>query len=167
MDTIYLIGFMGSGKTTIGKKLSQHMELELVDLDEYIEDKNKQTIKNIFAIEGEDAFRSYETQALFEAENGIIATGGGIIEKDVNRQFLQNEGTVIYLAVSFETIVERLKADENRPLWNANDEGKMEQLFNRRLALYEACADITVNVDKKSEAEITEEIVRLIAEKNS
>ncbi|HLQ73801.1 MAG TPA: shikimate kinase [Bacillota bacterium] len=163
MKTIYLIGFMGCGKTTIGESLSESTGKTLVDIDEYIVEKYQSSIPDIFANKGEETFRAYESEALqTETHGGIISTGGGIVQREENREFLKNNGIVVYLSLPFHTIVERLKKDSNRPLWDTNNENQMEKLYKSRLWMYETCADITINVDQKSVEEITEEITTLL-----
>lgn len=157
MKNIYLIGFMGSGKSTVGKHLANELNKSFIDLDDYIENKHKIKIQDIFKDLGEEGFRSYEKIALKEVQNyDIVATGGGIVEKEENISVMR-EGRVIFLKTSFEEIEKRLKDDKNRPLWNQEREQQLE-LFNRREKIYASCSHKTIKTDKKSILEIVEEI---------
>ncbi len=118
MKSIFFIGFMGVGKTTIGKRVGEIVELPVIDMDSYIERKEKKSIKEIFELQGEEYFRLLETTALNKLMNveGIITTGGGIIEKEENRKTLAGNEFVFYLSCSFDHLWERLQGDSTRPL---------------------------------------------------
>lgn len=164
MNTIYLIGFMGSGKSTIGKELAEVLSKKYIDSDDYIENKHQEKIPNIFKTKGEEVFRDYETVALKEVSAyDVVSTGGGIVEKEKNLKTMKNTGVVIFLKTSFEEVSSRLKDDINRPLWDNDIEGKIK-LFNRRIPLYESYADYIINTDNKSIKEIVREISGVIEE---
>ncbi|MDY0396671.1 shikimate kinase [Virgibacillus halophilus] len=158
---IYLIGFMGSGKTTIGEKLQEQLQMEYTDTDEYIEKMTGRTIPDIFALEGEKAFRTYETNALKEITSGVVSTGGGIVETAENISFMKDNGVVVYLPTSLNVIENRLHDDQSRPLWKQPAAARAA-LFARRSLLYESTADITVETDHKTVEEISAEVVSLL-----
>lgn len=159
MKTIYLIGFMGCGKSTIGEGIQQKYGKEFVDTDTLIVKTQKQEIKDIFRIEGEKAFREYETKALKEASSyAVVATGGGIIQKEENVRIMKENGVIIYLQTSFKEIVKRLENDELRPLWNKSKTEEMEKLFKEREFLYEDCADYTIITEEQTFEEILKRV---------
>src|SRR5699024_1979545 len=161
MTTIYLIGFMGSGKSSIGKKLSEMMDVTQADTDIFVEEKHQMSIADIFKNDGESAYSTYETEALKQITDKIISTGGGIVEKDVNRSFMRKNGFIIYLQTSFDTIARRLQNDQERPLWqkNMSDQKKM---YERRAEMYKSCCEYIVVTDNKSINEIAKEIINLL-----
>lgn len=158
MNTIYLIGFMGSGKSTVGRELAKTLSKSYIDIDDYIETKHQEKISNIFKTKSEDIFRDYETHALKEVSTyDVVSTGGGIVEKKKNLITMKNTGVVVFLHTSFEEVSSRLKNDIDRPLWDSNRDDKIN-LFNRRIPLYESYADYIIKTDNKSIEEIVEEI---------
>lgn len=158
---IYLIGFMGSGKTTIGEILHKHLQMGYTDTDAYIEKTTGRVISEIFASEGEGAFRTYETEALKQIPTGVIATGGGIVETEENISYMQENGIIIYLKASLETIEKRLEGDLTRPLWKQSTADRFA-LFTRRHELYESAAQIIVETDHKTAEKINAEVVSLL-----
>ncbi|MFA9559406.1 shikimate kinase [Evansella sp. AB-rgal1] len=150
-DIIYLIGFMGSGKTTIGKAFSVLQGYTFIDLDEFIKAKHGMEIPQIFKTFGEQVFREWETTALKECskmEKVLIATGGGIIENQRNFDVMNRNGVIIYLKADFDTIYERIKHDSNRPITQEGLEG-LKKRFNLRLPKYEQ-AKFTIDTETKS-----------------
>ena len=145
MMRIYLTGFMGSGKSTVGRVLAQYLECEFLDLDTEIEKRTGRTIPEIFA-ESENQFRKAETACLqsITRENAVIATGGGCFIH--NQQWMLENGKVIYLYVPFEILAERIGADPNRPLWR-----NAETLYREREVLYRT-APLTVDGTASPEA---------------
>lgn len=159
--SICLIGFMGSGKTTIGKALCNELHINWVDLDQYIEEKEKRKISMIFKENGEAYFRVLEhnyLKALIH-EEGIISTGGGIITTPENRQLLQKTITV-YLEYPFEILYQRIEGDETRPL--ATSYNALKERFETRLSLYESASRITIKCQDKSINEVVQEIATYI-----
>ena len=137
MKPIYLVGFMGSGKSTVGKALSNTFGVTYVDTDEYIEHKYKQSIPDIFKEYGEGVFRQYEQDVIQEVSTyEIVATGGGVVENKDNIKIMKTYGYIVYLKTSFEEIAKRLEHDKSRPLWKGSDEEEKLSLFNRREKLY-------------------------------
>ncbi len=167
MRNIILIGFMGCGKSTLGKKLSGRLELPVYDTDELIERSAGCRITELFATQGEEAFRRMETELLSKLceENSkcIYATGGGVPLREENRKLLKQLGTVVWLRISPETAYQRLKNDTKRPILQGGDpKEKIRQLIASREAAYTACADIIVDVDYKGREAIIEEILASI-----
>lgn len=162
-DNIILIGFMGSGKTSVGIKLSYQLKRTMIDTDKWIEQKQKMTVAEIFEAYGEDAFRSMETQCLKElievAEKQIISVGGGLPMKEENHRLLKQLGTVYYLRVRPEVVYERLKSDTTRPLLQVdNPMERIQTLMEQRSTIYERCADISIDVSDLTFEEILEQI---------
>ena len=161
---IVLIGFMGSGKTSVGLKLSYRLRMPVEDTDKLIEKRQGVTVSEIFANEGEEAFRRMETALLGELAQRpyerILSVGGGTPVREENRALLKKCGTVIYLRAKVETIYERLKGDTSRPLLQCeNPLERIRELLAARNDAYEECADVTVDVDELSVEQILEQIV--------
>ena len=159
---VILIGFMGSGKTTVGLKLSYKMRMAVEDTDKLIERREGKTVSEIFAENGEAYFRRLETELLEEIRERsyarILSVGGGT---PVNRRLLKECGTVVYLRVRPETVYERLKTDTTRPLLQCTDPlSKIRELLNARQEAYEECADVIIDVDELLLEEIVDRIVR-------
>lgn len=168
---IVLVGLSGSGKTTIGKLLQKvFSDFILVDTDEIIVNKEKRTINDIFAIDGEQYFRSIEAQVakeVSEKENQIISTGGGIVLNGQNIAELKKNGIIFYLKTSPETLINRLKGDDTRPLLKTDDiRKKLVSMLEIRGNLYEK-ADFTVITDNQSENETAQEIARIYNERSN
>lgn len=164
---IVLIGFMGSGKTTVGIRLSYRLRKSIEDTDKLIEKRQKRTIREIFEQDGEAYFRELETRLLKEAvekrKNQIISVGGGTPVREENRELLKKLGTVVYFRVKPETVYERIKHDTTRPLLQCeNPLEKITELLEQRKAAYEACADIIIDVDELSMSQVVEKVVRAL-----
>lgn len=160
---IFLIGFMGSGKTTISRSLSRKCAMPWTDTDQEIVRRTGRTINDIFAEDGESAFRQLETQVLSQIaqEPGdlIISCGGGIALKDENVRIMRTYGDVVYLSATPETIFERVRYSTNRPLLNGHMEiGYISDLMDKRLPYYRAAATLTVDVDGREIYQIAGEI---------
>lgn len=153
-DSIFLVGPMGAGKTTVGKKLAEQRGLHFVDSDHEIEARTGVDISFIFEKEGEEGFRKRE-QAVLEAltqESGIVlATGGGAIIKADNRSHLKARGYVVYLHASVAQQFSRVERSENRPLLALGDRREiLTRLFIERDPLYREVADIVLDTDGKN-----------------
>lgn len=147
---IVLCGFMGSGKSTIGKLLSRKMGMAFIDLDAYIEKKENKSISQIFADSGEEYFRQLEKNAVKELaykKSVILAAGGGTLTFRENVDTLRNaDNKIILLDLPVEVVSQRLKGDTKRPLLNRPDkEQVIRELYEKRLPLYRSAADIVVN----------------------
>lgn len=168
MNNIILIGFMGCGKTSVGKRLSKKISFCFKDTDQLIEEKAGKTISEIFADEGEKAFRNMETECLKNLiackESGmVLSVGGGLPMREENRGLLRKLGNVIYLKASGETVYNRVKHDTKRPLLQGNNpRGRILDLMAARKGFYEDAAEYTVSVDNKTFTQIIEEIEALL-----
>lgn len=159
-----LIGYMGCGKSTIGKKLSAILNLKFLDTDAWIEGRQGMTISEIFATKGELFFRDLETEVLQELlekkETMVISVGGGLPVREENRRLLQQLGQVIYLKAMPETIYNRVKGDTSRPLLQTeNPMEKIREMLGQREEKYQAAANRTLIVDGKDISEIVNEVL--------
>ena len=156
---IVLVGFMGCGKTSVGKRLSMSLRREFVDMDDFISKREQLTVTEIFAQKGEPYFRSLEKELCERFSvygSKIIATGGGVVKDRDNVNNLKKGGIVFYLKSTPERINENLKRDNTRPLLETPDKlAKIKELMAQRKSFYENAADITVDV---SESEIDETV---------
>jgi shikimate kinase len=147
---IILIGFMGSGKTSVGKKLSLLLRREFIDMDDFLEKREKMSINEIFEHYGEAYFREMEAdlcKRFSEPKEKIIATGGGVIKSSKNMANLKKGGIVIYLKSSPARIAQNLKYDDTRPLLKVDDkEAKIAELLKEREPSYNKYSDITLDV---------------------
>ncbi len=148
---IILCGFMGCGKSTVGALLAKKNGMAFVDLDSYIEKQQNKTISDIFAENGENYFRELEKQAakeLMEKNGLVVAAGGGTLTFSENVETFRKNGKIILLDIPIETVAKRLENDTTRPLLNRPDKDKaMKELYDKRLPLYRAAADMIVNGD--------------------
>lgn len=163
MGNVILIGFMGSGKTTVGLRLSYRLRQTVIDTDKEIEKEEKRSISEIFASDGEEYFRARETACLrkliMSASNQIVSAGGGLPLREENRKLLRELGKVFYLRASAETIYERVRGDTTRPLLQVDDpKMKIKTMMAQRDAFYMDAADVVVQVDGKSFEQIIQEI---------
>ena len=163
---IFIVGPMGSGKSTVGKIISSELFLNFFDTDEEIENRTGASIDWIFDLEGEEGFRKRESKILEDMaqKNSIVlSTGGGIILSEVNREMLSSRGTVFYLATPIETQLERTSKDKDRPLLKDGDPGEiLKNLHLTRENLYEEVSDYIVNTEGKSSQEVSSEIIKLV-----
>lgn len=163
-EHIILIGFMGAGKTTLGKKLARRLEREFVDTDDLVERREGRPIFDIFAREGEAYFRGLETEALRSLERReegcVIAVGGGLPMQEVNRPILKELGCVVFLEAKTETLMQRLKNDTKRPKLQGGDlRERIETLMRERETTYRQTADVFVSTDNRSYGGILDEII--------
>ena len=173
MKNIILIGFMGCGKSSVGKRLAEKLNCDFLDTDELIEQQQNKSINDIFAQEGESAFRGMETECLRslieKGDNGfVLSVGGGLPIREINRELLRQLGDVILLQVSEDVVYKRLRNDKTRPLLqDKNPRGRIADLMSARKGFYEAAATYIVNVDEKSFDEIIEEIIAIRGEEQA
>lgn len=164
---IILIGFMGSGKTSVGEQIADQTGRSMIDTDRMIEEKTGLTISRIFELEGEEAFRRMETELLEEllsqTDETIISVGGGLPMKEKNRGLLKKLGMVIYLNVRMETVRKRLEGDGTRPLLKSEPvEEKVNSLLAFRDPIYQSAAHMVVVVDGKTVGQVADEILQSI-----
>lgn len=184
-NKVILTGFMGCGKSTIGRILAEKRGQELLDTDHYIEQKQGRSISDIFATQGEEAFRDMETEALRELiqkqEPMVIALGGGLpiggnlygeepvrqralLRGERNRELLAELGYVFYLKITPEEVYRRLKGDTTRPLLQTEDPyARITELLQQRDVWYEKCADEIITVEGKNKWLIADEIIRKLS----
>lgn len=148
MNNIVLCGFMGCGKSTVGKNLARKTGRKFVDMDAYIEKKQEMTVSEIFEKYGEEGFRDIEHEVCRELagmSNLVIASGGGAFTFERNVKVFKGVDTIVFLDVSLDIIKQRLKNDTRRPLLQRPDKDRvMEELYNKRLPVYRGAADIVV-----------------------
>ena len=158
-----LIGFMGAGKTTVGKALAERSGWPLLDTDQLIIEKAGMTIPEIFEQSGEEGFRRIESEVLAElleqTDHTVISVGGGLPLREENRAVLSRLGTVVYLDVSEATVWNRLKDETDRPLLKVeNVRAKIREMLTYRRPIYEQAAHITISVDEKNPGQIAAEV---------
>lgn len=166
MNNIILIGFMGSGKTSVGSQLAKKLNFTFCDTDWLIEKDNKTSVQNIFTSYGEEYFRNLETATIRELYGNItrvvLSTGGGLPITEGNGQLLRRLGHVIYLKTSKETLKKRLEGDTSRPLLAGDHvEERIDNLLQERTPVYEKVAHFSVTTDNKEFHEIISEIISL------
>lgn len=168
MKNIVLTGFMGTGKTTIGKLLSEKLSFPFFDTDKIIEQNTDMSIPCLFEKVGEQEFRNYEKEVvklLSEAEGCVISCGGGIVLNNINMDLLSKNGIIVYLKASIDTIVKRIVNDKNRPIIAAmeNPKVEIEKLFNDRKRFYKR-HDFSFDVDNLTPDTIVTKIINTVKE---
>ena len=163
---IFIVGPMGSGKSTVGKIISDELFLNFFDSDDEIESRTGASIDWIFDLEGEEGFRKRESSILEEMvkQNSIVlSTGGGIILSDSNREMLSSRGTVFYLSTPISVQIERTSKDKDRPLLkNGDPEEILTRLQKERKDLYESVSDHVIETENKSSQEVASEIINFV-----
>jgi len=166
INNIYLVGLMGSGKTTIGKLASKKLCKSFIDSVHVIEESTGVRVPLIFEYEGEEGFRKRETKALEELvtkKDIILATGGGIILKKNNQKLLVDNGFVIYLKADYDLLASRLRSDRTRPLLQGVDiKTKLKNLLEVRDPIYKSIADYVIDTKNKRVTDIVNEIEKII-----
>ena len=165
---IFLIGFMGAGKSTISDYLKNVLAMDVVEMDQCIVERQGMSISDIFETYGEEYFRELETNLLIEMQsrsNVVVSCGGGVPMRERNVVEMKKNGRVVLLTAKPETILERVKDNHDRPLLENNKNVSfIADLLEKRRAKYEAAADIVVETDGKSELEICEEMIHRLRE---
>lgn len=164
---IFLIGPMGAGKSTIGRQLSQQLNMEFFDSDQEIENRTGANISWVFDVEGESGFRQREVKIIDELtkKQGIVlATGGGSVNFKENRNILSARGIVIYLETTIEKQLSRTKRDKKRPLLQSNISNRiiLEKLADERNPLYEEISDFKIKTDNQSAKSVVYNIIYLL-----
>ena len=166
-DKIYLVGFMGAGKSSVARALGKRLDWKVEDIDTRIERAERRDIPTIFRDDGEPFFRSRERDVLIQllGERGtVVASGGGTFADPGNRELMLRDGAVVWLDASFETIISRIPSDGRRPL--ATDRLAMEQLYNQRLAAYRL-AHFKVDAGRGSVEELVDHIMDWLMERST
>jgi shikimate kinase len=167
VSRIFLIGYRGSGKTTVARQLALRLAFDWVDADVEIELRAGKSIASIFADDGEGAFRDLEQQVVAELcrrERTVVALGGGAILREENRQAISSSGTVVWLKAGVDTLSARILGDPTtagrRPnLTNAGGRSEIEAILAARSPIYSACADLEVDTEDKDVAEVVDAIL--------
>ncbi len=166
MENIFLIGFMGAGKSTIAKELQSALQMKLVEMDARIVEEQGMSINDIFEKYGEAHFRDLESNLILtigSEGNTIVSCGGGVVVRSENVTNMKESGKIIFLAATPETIYERVKDSTDRPILNGHmNVDYIRELMEKRRVLYENAADIRIDVDGKSVLEVCHEIIRKI-----
>tara|TARA_B100000676_G_C17713121_1_gene647341 strand:+ start:162 stop:677 length:516 start_codon:yes stop_codon:yes gene_type:complete len=162
VQRVFLVGPMGTGKTTIGNKLAKALNFEFIDADEALEKRTGASITLIFDVEGEQGFREREEKILddlTQREQVVLATGGGAVLRETNRAALSERGFVVYLRSPIETLIERTRFDTSRPLLKTEDPAAtLREIMENREPLYEAVADVIVDAETLNIKQIVQRI---------
>ena len=167
---IYLIGFMGAGKSTVAKALAKKTGLPVMEMDDVIASRAGMPIREIFARQGEEAFRKQEAALLAEIADGepaIVSCGGGLIKLAENISVMRSSGTVVCLTATPETILSRVAGDSSRPLLQGKkDIASIAAMIAERAPLYERAYDFSVKVDGRTPEEIADSILAALPQKD-
>ena len=169
---LFLIGYRGTGKTTVGRCLAARLGWRAVDADEWLERKAGQSIAEIFATGGETAFRDLETDVVAELaalERAVVSLGGGAVLREQNRRVIAGRGRTVWLRANPDTIVARLSADsttaERRPnLTVSGGYAEVAALLASRSPVYRECANVSVDTEGKTPEQIADEVVSLLGD---
>ena len=165
-ENIFLIGLMGAGKSTIGKQLARELGKDFRDSDSEIEKRTGVSIDVIFDIEGEQGFRRRETgmlKELVEKRGIVLATGGGAVLAQENRQLLRDNGLIIYLRASAEHLAGRVRLDRRRPLLQSGDKlVKIRELLTQREPVYQQLADMVIETNNRSIPRVVRQISKMV-----
>ena len=169
---LFLIGLRGSGKSTLARVLAHQLGWDWLDADDELEKRYGQSIRSIFAAEGETGFRAKESALLVELcrlPQHVIATGGGVVLTEHNRALLRASGRVLWLTADVDTLWQRVQADgttsERRPPLTVGGRAEMEEMLRLREPLYRQCADLVVNTAGREPKEIAAEILHWLRER--
>ncbi len=164
---VVLTGFMGSGKSSVGKLLAESLDCSFIDLDSVIVEEAGKTINEIFTESGEGAFRKLESECLqkvLEKGVSVIASGGGVVVAESNRRLMRHSGYVINLSASLDSVLKRLAGATDRPLYSGQDAvNRVQKLMEERKQFY-TDADIRIDTDNKSVEDVVSEILKVLRE---
>lgn len=158
MKRIYLVGFMGCGKSAVGRRLSFLLKVPFYDMDKEIVRQTGMAIPEIFAQFGEEHFRDLETEFLknFSHDNCIVSTGGGVSMREENRKIMRATGLVLFLDAPFREIWRRIHKDPNRPIVRNSTREEIEAMFKKRYRFYKEAAHITIRTEFRTLRQITQ-----------
>lgn len=170
-NNVFLIGFMGVGKSTMARMLAEELHMNLIEMDETIEAEQGMTIQEIFEKQGENGFRDIESafvERISQGQNMVVSCGGGAVLRKQNVENMKKSGKIIFLTATPETIFERVRYSTNRPLLNGNMNVEyIAQLMERRKSIYESAADVIIITDGKSEAEMLQDLLVVVQNEKS
>lgn len=163
MKTVYLCGFMGCGKSTVGKALAAALCVPFTDMDAYITEKSGMSIPEIFAEKGERYFRELESEAMLELgeKGGVTACGGGALLRPKNADIASKCGIAVYLSLPFDSCYERIKGDKNRPIVAVNTKDELEAVYNERVPVYKEHSGVEISAEG-APAEVAEKILSVL-----
>lgn len=166
MRNLFIIGYMGTGKSTVAKYLSEKHGWDVLEIDEMIVQQEGMSIADIFKTHGEEHFRDIESSLIKDIclqKNKVVSCGGGVVLRSQNVDAMKKSGIIVLLSASPETILERVKDDTNRPLLQGNKTiGSLREMMEKRREKYENAADIIVRTDGKEIVEICNELIEKI-----
>lgn len=166
---IYLIGFMGTGKSTVSQYLAKYFAMETVEMDQEIAQREGKSIPEIFAEQGEEYFRNLETKLLVQLEkreNTVVSCGGGTPLRQCNVDIMKRTGKIVLLLADAETILERVKDSHDRPLLENNKSTEfIQSMLDKRMGIYRKAADFVISTDGKKIDEICNELIQKINSK--
>ena len=162
---LVLVGMMGTGKSTVGRVIARKLRRPLLDSDELIEARTGRTVREIWASEGEEAFRALETETLIatldSTEPAVIAAAGGVVLSEINRAVLSEaDAHVVWLLASVDVLLDRVRNGAHRPLLDDDPEAVLRQMFVEREPLYREAADAIVSVDHRSIHDVAQAVLR-------
>ena len=166
-QNLFLIGMMGSWKTTIGRKLATTLDMTFIDTDDTIEEMTEMKVADIFREFGEKRFREMETAFFIEKakhSGQIFSTGGGIVLQEINRNVLQTKGICFFLDATPQTLAKRIHNTNKRPLLNDSDhlEDRLQDIWNDRSKFYKECAQHTINIDNLNPSQVLDKILKIL-----
>jgi len=165
---IVLVGMMGAGKSTVGRAMAQRLDRPLLDTDSLIEERERTTVRELFADVGEPAFRALETEVLRDALDNerpvVIAAGGGVVLSAANRALLTESGAhIVWLLADVDLLAGRVRNGTHRPLLDDDPERTLRAMFDDRADLYREVADAIVSVDNRTVTEVAQAVLRCCA----
>jgi shikimate kinase len=164
---LVLVGMMGAGKSSVGRVLARKLDRPLLDSDELIEHRTGRSVREIWATDGEAAFRELETQTLVDAlgqdEPSVVAAAGGVVLSEPNRAALAgSDAHVVWLLASVDVLIDRVKNGPHRPLLDDDPEGMLRTMYADREALYQEVADAIVSVDNRTVHDVAQAVLRCV-----
>ncbi len=161
MSRVFLVGAMGAGKSTVGRLLANRLGMPFVDLDDLVVEESGMPVDRLFAERGEQAFRSLETEALEAVcgrEDAVVATGGGVVCRERNRELLTSSGVVVWLRVGPDESLSRIGDTSSRPMLGAEPSARARSLIDERTPHYRSLSDVTVDTDGIDAGEVARRV---------